>query len=134
MYLYNMVHYPMTYSVDFRKKALAIKAKENISFEATARRFDISKSALQRWSKDIEPKKTRNKKPFKIDMKALQKDIELYPDSYCYERAKRLGVSSTGIRDAQYRLGVTYKKNLDAPESGSRTKVYVLPGDSKAER
>lgn len=134
MYLYNMVHYPMTYSVDFRKKVLAIKAKENISFEATAKRFDISKSALQRWSKDIEPKKTRNKKPFKIDMKALQKDIELYPDSYCYERAKRLGASSTGIRDAQYRLGVTYKKNSEASESRSRKKVYLLSGDSETKR
>lgn len=78
----------MTYSVDFRKKVLAIKAKENLSFEATAKRFDISKSALQRWSKSIESKKTRVKKPTKIDMKALQKDIELYPDSYCQQRNK----------------------------------------------
>ena len=116
----------MTYSVDFRKKVLAIKARETLSFEATAKRFDISKSALQRWSKSIESKKTRVRKPTKIDMKALQKDIELYPDSYCYERAKRLGASPTGIRDAQYRLGVTYKKNSGAPEVRSRKKIYVL--------
>ena len=43
-------------------------------------------------------------------------------------------MSSTGIRKAKRRLGVTYKKNLETPESGSRTKVYVLPRDSKAER
>lgn len=43
----------MTYSTDFRKKVLATKAKENLSFEATAKRFDISKSALQRWSKEL---------------------------------------------------------------------------------
>jgi len=41
-----------------------------------------------------------------IDNEALKNDIELYPDSYCYERAVRFGVSSSGIRDAQYRLGV----------------------------
>lgn len=122
----------MTYSVDFRKKVLAIKTKGNLSFEATAKRFDISKSALQRWSKNIESKKTRVRKPTKIDMEALKKDIKFHPDSYCYERAKRLGVSPTGIRDAQYRLGVTYKKNSETSEGESRKKVYVLPRDSKA--
>ena len=124
----------MTYSVDFRKKVLAIKDKDKLSFEAASQRFEISKTTLLNWSKNIEPKRTRNKKAIKIDMEALKKDIELYPDSYCYERAERLGVSSTGIRDAQYRLGVTYKKNSKASESKSRKKVYVLPGNSKAKR
>jgi transposase len=123
----------MTYSIDFRKKVLKIKEKEDLSFEATAKRFGISKTALFRWSKNIEPKKNRNRKPTKIDTEALKKDIELYPDSYCYERAARLGASSTGIRDAQYRLGVTYKKNFEASQSGSRKKVYLLPRDSKVE-
>jgi hypothetical protein len=123
----------MTYSVDFRKKVLKIKDKESLSFDVAAKRFAISKAALFRWSKNIEPKKTRNKKATKIDMEALRKDIELYPDSYCYERAARLGASSTGIRDAQYRLGVTYKKNSKASESGSRKKAYILPRDSKTQ-
>ncbi|RYE19674.1 MAG: IS630 family transposase, partial [Sphingobacteriaceae bacterium] len=68
----------------------------------------------------------------KINNEALKNDIELYPDSYCYERAVRLGVSATGIRDAQYRLGVTYKKNSKAPEGKSRKKIYLLPKDSRA--
>ena len=50
-------------------------------------------------------------------MESLRQDIELYPDSYCYERAARLGVSSRGIRKAKRRLGITYKKNLETPES-----------------
>ena len=124
----------MTYSVDFRKKVLEIKEKEKLSFEIAAKRFSLSKTTIVSWTKNIEPQKTRNKKAVKIDMEALEKDIELYPDSYCYERAKRLGASPTGIRDAQYRLGVTYKKNSEAPESGSRKKIYVLPKDSKAKR
>jgi len=124
----------MTYSVDFRKKVLKIKDKEGLSFEATAKRFDISKAALFRWSKNIEPQKSRNKKASKIDMEALRKDIELHPDSYCYERAARLGASPTGIRDAQYRLGVTYKKNSETSKSRSRKKIYILPKDSKAKR
>lgn len=102
----------MTYSVHFRKKVLKIKDQERLSFEAVAKRFKISKTTIVSWTKNIEPQRTRNKKAIKIDMELLKKDIELYPDSYCYERAKRLGASPTGIRDAQYRLGVTYKKKL----------------------
>ena len=62
-------------------------------------------------------------------MELLRKDIEQYPDSYCYERGKRLGVSATGIRDAQYRLGVTYKKNSKSSKGEFRKKIYVLPKD-----
>lgn len=121
----------MTYSVDFRKKVLAIKDKEKLSFELAAKRFAISKTTLFNWTKNIKPQRTRNKKAVKIDMEVLRKDIELYPGSYCYERAARLGVSPTGIRDAQYRLGVTYKKNSKTPKGGSRKKVYLLPKDSR---
>ena len=124
----------MTYSVHFRKKVLKIKDQERLSFEAVAKRFKISKTTIVSWTKNIEPQRTRNKKAIKIDMELLKKDIELYPDSYCYERAKRLGASPTGIRDAQYRLGVTYKKNSETPQSGSREKVYLLPKDSKTKR
>lgn len=124
----------MTYSVHFRRKVLKIKERENLSFDAIAKKFNISRAAIFRWSKNIEPQKTRYRKPTKIDMEVLRKDIELYPDSFCYERAQRLGVSSTGIRDAQYRLGVTYKKNSKTSEGESRKKIYILPRDSKAKR
>jgi transposase len=85
----------MTYSIDFRKKILKIKDKESLSFDVAAKRFGISKVALFRWSKKVEPQKNRNRKVFKIDNEALKNDIELYPDSYCYERAIRFGVSSS---------------------------------------
>lgn len=119
----------MTYPLQFRKKVLKIKEKEKLSFCEVAKRFSISKAAIFRWSQNIAPQKHRNRKWSKIDIIKLKKDIEDYPDSYCYERAKRLGVSATGIRDAQYRLGVTYKKNAESSESGSRKKIYVLPKD-----
>jgi transposase len=121
----------MTYSVHFRKKVLAIKEKEKLSFDAIAVKFNISRAAIFRWSKNIEPQKRRDRKPTKIDMEALKKDIELYPDSYCYERAVRLGAKPSGIRDAKARLGVTYKKNFEASKGGSRKKVYLLPEDSR---
>jgi transposase len=117
----------MTYPIQFRRKVLKIKEKEGLSFSEVAKKFSISKAAIFRWSQNIVPQKHRNKKWNKIDIIKLKKDIEDHPDSYCYERAKRLGVSATGIRDAQYRLGVSYKKNTKSSESRSRKKVYILP-------
>lgn len=119
----------MTYPINFRKKILKIKDKEGLSYLEVAKRFGISKAAIFRWSKNLTPQKHRNRKWSKIDAEELKKDIEEYPDSYCYERAARLGVSATGIRDAQYRLGITYKKNSKSPKGGSRKKIYVLQED-----
>lgn len=117
----------MTYSLDFRKKVLKTKTKHDLSFEKVAARFCISKSAVVRWSKNLEGLKQRDKPWKKLDKEKLRKDIEEFPDSYSYERAKRLGVSASGIRYAKQRLGVTYKKNSKSSESGSRKKIYVLP-------
>jgi transposase len=119
----------MTYPVYFRKKVLKIKAKEKLSYIAVAKRFMLSKTTVFDWCRKLEPQKNRDKKATKIDRDALQNDIEQYPDSYCYERAERLGASATGIRDAQYRLGVTYKKNQKTSQSQSRKKIYVLRGN-----
>ena len=107
----------MTYPVSFRKKVLALKAKEGLSFAEVSTRFGLSKSAVFRWSKKLEPQRYRNKPWYRIDEAALRQDIEAYPDSYCREKAQRLGVSASGIRDAQYRLGITYKKNALSPQS-----------------
>ena len=107
----------MTYSLDFRRKVLSIKNKENLTFEETAIRFEISKASLTRWSICLAPKKTRNKPATKIDMEALKKDVELYPDAYQYERAARLGASQRGIGHALKRLKISYKKNTVASQS-----------------
>lgn len=102
----------MTYSLDFRKKVLAVKERENLNFEDVALRFDIgSKNTVFRWSKKLEPCETRNKPATKIDMEALARDVELYPDAYQYERAQRLGVSESCVQAALKRLNITHKKN-----------------------
>ncbi len=121
----------MTYSIDFRKKVLAIKEKEQLTYEETAKRFQIGKTTLVRWHTKLEPQKTRNKPATKINMDVLKADIEEYPDAYQYERAKRLGVSQVGILRALRRLGVTYKKNTQASQGGSRKTICVWPNDSK---
>ena len=121
----------MTYSVDFREKVLLIKQKESYSFAKAAKRFDIGKASLVRWTKNIESKKTRNKPATKIDMEALKKDVEVYPDAYQYERAKRFNVSQMGIAHALKRLGVTYKKNPKPSKGESRKTICILPNPSR---
>ena len=117
----------MTYSLDFRKKVFAIKASEKLSFIDTAKRFNIGVTTLVRWSKRLTPLTKRTKPATKINMDALKKDIETYPDAYQYERAERLGVSTACIWHALKRLNVSYKKNSSASKSGPRQKIYILP-------
>jgi transposase len=117
----------MTYSIDFRRRVLAIKQAEDLSFAEVSKRFKVGIASIVRWSKKIEPQQTRNKPPTKIDMQALARDVEVYPDAYQYERAQRFGVSPKGIFEALKRLNVTYKKNPQSPQSGSRKTIYVLP-------
>jgi transposase len=99
----------MTYSTDFRRQALMIKAQDKLSFEATAKRFRVGKASVVRWSKRIEAQPTRHKPATKINMEALKQDVEPYPDAYQYERAQRFGVSQSGIGYALKRLKISHK-------------------------
>ena len=119
----------MTYSLDFRRKIFALKAQKGLTFLETSRLFNVSMATLFRWCLKIEPQLTRNKPATKINMEALKKDVEDYPDAYQYERAKRLHVAQRTIGFALKRLGVTYKKNPTASQSGSRKTLCFLPKD-----
>ena len=101
----------MTYSLDFRKKVLEIRLKRQLTFVETSELFNIGKTTLYNWTKNLIPKTTRNKPATKIDMAALAADVEKYPDSYQYERASRLKVSKSGVGSALKRLRISYKKN-----------------------
>ena len=72
----------MTYSVDFRRRVLEIKMKENLTCDETSKRFGIGINSVVRWSKKLEPQRTRNKPATKINMEALKRDIGSYPDAY----------------------------------------------------
>ncbi len=115
----------MTYSLDFRKKVLAIKEEDKLSFTQVAERFKIGRSTAFEWSKNIEMKKKRNRSAPKINREELIKDVEKYPDSYNYERAERFGVSTSGIQYALKALGFTYKKNAQSPKGRYRKKSEV---------
>ena len=107
----------MTYSLDFRKHVLKVKEKEGLTFEETSERFAISIRSLFRWSQRLEPFTTHKKAPLKIDMDALAKHVEDFPDLYQKERAQHFGVTGPGILAALRRLGITNKKNTKTPQS-----------------
>jgi transposase len=100
----------MTYSTDFRKKVLSIKQQDQLTFSETSQRFGVGQATVVRWSKNIEPKRTRNKPTVKLNWEALAKDVEEHPDSYQYERAARFGVSRQGIAYALKKLNLSRKK------------------------
>ena len=81
------------YQTDFRKKVLEVQNKFNLTIDEVAKRFDISRRSVIRWSKRIEPISDRNSPQRKIDLDALKRDVEKYPDLYMYERAIKFGVS-----------------------------------------
>lgn len=112
----------MTYSIDFRQKVLAIRDKENLSMVEVAQRFGIGVRTVMRWTKRIVAIAKRHKPATKVNMDALRQDVEQYPDAYIYERAKRLGVSPSGIWYALKRLNITCKKNPYPSQSRSRKK------------
>lgn len=121
----------MTYSLDFRKKVLLIRSKEGLSFAQAAKRFGVSVNSLFLWSKNLEPKRTKNRPTIKIGAEALLEDIKKYPDAYNYERAKRLKVSTSGICCAIKRLGISYKKNTQSPQGERRKKANLQEKNNK---
>jgi transposase len=62
-------------------------------------------------------RRTRDKPATKIDMEALEQDVQTYPEAYQYERAERLGVSRRGIGYALKRLGISRKKTFSPPQA-----------------
>ena len=119
----------MSYDKKFRRHVLKVRETEKLSLAKAAKRFGIGKQTIYNWTKRLEEKSKRTKPWITLDEKALRGDIETYPDAYQYERAQRLGVSRGGVYHALKRLGVTYKKNSEAPQSMCRKKSYFLPAD-----
>ena len=115
------------YSICFRKQVLVIKEKEKLTIRQVAKRFGISVRSVVNWLQRLEPKTKRNKPATKIDMQTLKEDVDTHPDAYLYERALRLKASISGIYSALKRLDITYKKNAQSSQSGSRKAFYILP-------
>lgn len=114
----------MTYSLDFRKQVLK-SLDDGITFAQAVDFYNISPTTIQKWKKRIHSKTTRQVKPHKITDERLLKDVKDYPDSYHYERARRLKCSKSGICEALKRLGISQKKDTRASKSVSDKKSSV---------
>jgi len=112
----------MSYSLDFRIQLFKIQEKEGLSFEQTSKRFGVPIRTLFRWKNRLEPFITRNKPATKLDMEALKKHVQEYPDAYQYERAAVFGVSQGCIFFALKRLNISHKKNAIPSQSKSSEK------------
>lgn len=116
----------MAYSLDFRRRVLAIRERDGLTYEETSARFGVGIATLTRWNKHIERRPYVRRKGLKIDLHALKQDVLDYPDAYQYERAKRFGVCPKAIWKALKKLGVTYKKSASPPQ-GRRRQTSCLP-------
>ena len=114
----------MTYSIDYRKQVLSSIADGMTILEA-ALFYGLSTSTIHSWQQNLAPKTTRNKAPTKIPDDALIEDVNIYPDYYNYERARRLNCSKTGIFNALKRLDISQKKDLGTSKSVPDKKSYV---------
>lgn len=86
-------------------------------------------ASVVRWLKSPKPK-VHGYRHRKIDMDALARDIEHYPDAYQSERAARFGVHQNAICHALKKLKVSYKKN-SKPSQGVRRRTAYLPNADK---
>ena len=106
----------MTYSLQFHQKVFSTKEKLHLTFEQTSQRFDVPIRTLFRWQRNMTPFMNRNKPATKLNMAELAKDVEMAPDAYQWERAKRLGVAQRTIGYGLQRLKVSYKKNTQTSQ------------------
>ena len=119
----------MSYSLDFRRKVLSVRARAKLSFREVSDCFSVGVASVVRWSNRIEPKPYVRLKIRKIDPVLLSRDVEAYPDAYQSERSERFGVSCKAIWQALRRLGVTYKKSPEASKGERRQTAYLPKED-----
>jgi len=100
----------MTYSLDYRQRAVAHVKEGSTSAEA-CRLFKIDPKTLYNWlkAKSLHPNpvKTRTRK---IDKQALIAHVRDYPDALQRERAKIFGVDASAICRSLQNLKIV-KKN-----------------------
>ncbi len=119
----------MAYSLDFRRKVLSVREKEDLTIAEVAARFCVGVASVVRWIKSVE-RKPQGFRRRKIDLGALRRDVLDHPDAYQRERAARLGVTQNAIFLALRKLAISYKKNAASPQGGRR-RTACLPKQNR---
>lgn len=101
----------MTYSVDLRKKVVAL-VRDGGSQREAARHFDISLWCVRDWlaRKDLKPQQQGVSRQRKLDKEAVRAHVRDHPDAILRERAAYFGVHISSIGWALRRLKLTRKK------------------------
>lgn len=104
----------MSYSEDLRKKALKFVDKGGTVKEA-CQLFEVSRSSFQRWRLKQKNtgnlgRKSRMRKPYKINNDELTAFIDKNPDAYLTEIAAHFLVTIPCVSIALKRLKITRKK------------------------
>ena len=110
--MYNRL---MTYSIDFRKRAITF-VKEGHTRAETCRLFGINPTTLYKWEKMLENQgnlvdKTRQRPPRKLPKDELLTYVEQHPDAYLREIADHFSCTINAVWKALRKHGITLKKD-----------------------
>jgi transposase len=122
----------MTYSLDFRKRAVSL-VDQGRKKARVARQFGIGRITLTRWCKreTLVPLKAGPKGPWKLDPIILQAHVEADPGAYRDERAVALGVSASAVGYGLKRLQITCKKNDALPRERRKKETGIRPNSER---
>ncbi|MCI9214928.1 MAG: transposase, partial [Oscillospiraceae bacterium] len=101
----------MSYSKRYRERTIKYRQAGH-SLEATHQVFNVSKSTIQKWEKQLKETGNLEKKDLHrsfrtIDPEKLKAYVVAHPDAYQSEMAEAFGCSESGIRDALRRHKIT---------------------------
>jgi len=121
VHVYNMC---MTYSEDLRIKSLDYIENGGSKAEAS-RIFGVTTQTLFNWIKrkrkgNLPPKRTKKRRPYKIEEEKLKDYIRANPDSYLREIAEELGVAPSTVFYGCKRLKITLKKRRRFTRKGMK--------------
>jgi len=90
----------MSYSRDYRERTIEYRQAGH-TLEETHQIFQVSKSTIQKWEKQLKETGNLEKKPLKrgfrkIDPKKLKTYLVEHPDAYQKEMAQEFGCSESG--------------------------------------
>ena len=102
----------MTYSLDLRKRVVNFVKNGGSKTEAS-RIYEVSLWCVYDWCKrkELEPKKSSQRRKRKLDWEALRLHVKEYPDALLRERAEHFGVQINAIWYACHQMQLTRKKN-----------------------
>lgn len=116
----------MSYEPVYRKRVLEYRASGHTLHE-TFCTFKVSISTIRAWEHQYRKEGHLKNKPLnrphkKIDPQKLETYVVAHPDAYQSEMAEAFGCTSSAIRKALTKLGITRKKRRRGTGSKSQNK------------